>query len=404
MSKHNRVTAYIHMDAVRHNFQVMKGNLREGVKMVAVIKTDGYGHGAVPIAQMLEPYDYIWGYAVAAVSEARQLREAGLSKPILVLGYTFAEDYAWMAEHGVRPTVFTVEMAREFAKAAGTISGQYPGTGTEEGAASYASDGTRSGRSAEEHRRFPVHLAVDTGMSRIGVADTQEGLDAALSIAKTETLKLEGVFTHFARADETDKSAAVNQMNRFAAFCDQLEAKGVRGFLRHCSNSAGILELPEANMDMVRAGITIYGIYPSEEMDREANRLQPVMELKSHVVYVKKLPAGTPVSYGGTYVTERETEVATIPVGYGDGYPRSLSNQGSVLINGKRARILGRVCMDQFMADVTGMGVQVLDEVTLMGRDGDDEITVDELGARSGRFPYEFVCDIGKRVPRVYCE
>ncbi|MCD8338327.1 MAG: alanine racemase [Lachnospiraceae bacterium] len=379
MRTHNRVTAYIHMEAIEQNFRVMRANLRKDIQMVAVIKTDGYGHGAVPIAQMLESREYIWGYAVAAVSEARALREAGIAKPILILGYTFAEDYAWMAENGVRPTIFTVEMAREFgASAAGTLS--------------------------SDKRRFPIHLAVDTGMSRIGVADTQEGLDTALAIAGVDSVYLEGVFTHFARADERDKSIAREQLRRFTAFCDHLEEAGVRGFWRHCSNSAGILELPEANLDLVRAGITIYGIYPSEEMNREANRLSPVMELKSHIVYCKKIPAGTPVSYGGTFVAEQEMEVATIPVGYGDGYPRSLSNKGSVLIHGKRAKILGRVCMDQFMVDVTGMDVHILDEVTLMGRDGEDEISVDELGALSGRFPYEFVCDIGKRVPRVYCE
>ncbi|MCD7737062.1 MAG: alanine racemase [Lachnospiraceae bacterium] len=380
MSKHNRITAYIHLDAIAHNFHVMKENLREGVQMVAVIKTDGYGHGAVPIARMLESCDYIWGYAVAAVSEARQLREAGIVKPILVLGYTFEEDYAWMAQNGIRPTVFTVEMAQKFAECQTLLN-----------------------KDSDAGRPAPVHLAVDTGMSRIGVSDTQEGLNTALAIAHMPSIFIEGVFTHFARADEKNKSAAIGQMKRFAAFCDRLEENGVGGFLRHCSNSAGILELPEANMDMVRAGITVYGIYPSDEMDREAIRLRPAMELKSHVVYCKKIPAGTPVSYGGTFVAEREMEVATIPAGYGDGYPRSLSNKGNVLIRGKRAPIIGRVCMDQFMVDVTGMGVQTLDEVTLLGRDGAEEITVDELGALSGRFPYEFVCDIGKRVPRTYC-
>ncbi|MCC8137350.1 MAG: alanine racemase [Clostridiales bacterium] len=375
MSKHNRITAYIHMGAIRHNFEVMRSNIREGTQMVAVIKTDGYGHGAVPIAQMLEPCEYIWGFAVAAVSEARALRSAGISKPILVLGYTFSEDYAWMAQNGVRPTVFTIQMAQEFAQEAAALPAA-----------------------------VPVHLAVDTGMSRIGVAANEEGLKTALAIAAAGPICIEGVFTHFARADEKDKSAAREQLRKFSTFCDRLESAGVSGFLRHCSNSAGILELPEANMDMVRAGITVYGIYPSEEMDRERNRLHPAMELKSHVVYCKTLPKGTPVSYGGTFVTDRETDVATVPVGYGDGYPRSLSNKGSVLIHGKRVPIIGRVCMDQFMVDVTGMDVHVLDEVTLMGKDGEDEITVDELGALSGRFPYEFVCDIGKRVPRIYDE
>ncbi|MCD7817838.1 MAG: alanine racemase [Lachnospiraceae bacterium] len=375
MKMHNRITAYIHMDAIEHNFREMKARLRDGVQMIAVIKTDGYGHGAIPIAQMMEPHDYIWGFAVATVSEARQLRDAGIAKPILILGYTFPEDYEWMAANGIRPTLFTVEMAKAFAE---------------------------KSRETASVGRIPIHLAVDTGMSRIGVPDTSEGLRTALEIAGMDSLYVEGVFTHFARADEKDKSSARNQADRFANFCDQLESNGIRGFKRHCSNSAGILELPEANMDMVRAGITIYGIYPSDEMNREAVRLLPAMELKSHIVYCKQIPAGTPVSYGGTFVSDREMEIATIPVGYGDGYPRSLSGKGCVLINGKRAQILGRVCMDQFMVDVTGMKVKVLDEVTLMGRDGNEEITVDELGKLSGRFPYEFVCDIGKRVPRVY--
>lgn len=369
------------MGAIAQNLRVIKENLRVGTKIMAVIKTDGYGHGAVPIARMLEPDEDIWGYAVAAVSEARELRNAGLKKPILVLGYTFAEDYSWMARHGVRPTVFTSQMAREFACEA---SAQIPG-------------GFTSGKT-------PVHLAVDTGMSRIGVPDTPEGLDEALSIAQMDGLQIEGVFTHFARADEKEKSSARSQMERFAGFCDSLNEHGVTGFMRHCSNSAGILELPNANMDMVRAGIILYGIYPSDEMDRERNHLYPVMELKSHIVCLKRIPAGTPVSYGGTFVSEKEMEIATIPTGYGDGYPRSLSNRGNVLIRGKRARILGRVCMDQFMADVTGFHAELLDEVTLLGKNGEEEITVDELGAVSGRFPYEFVCDIGKRVPRVYID
>ncbi len=366
----NRITAYIHMDAIAHNFSVMNENLAEGTRMIAVVKTDGYGHGAVPIAQMVEPYPYIWGFAVATVPEARQLREAGISKPILILGYTFSEDYDWMAKNGIRPTVFTHRMAEEFAACA-------------EGP-------------------VPVHLAVDTGMSRIGVADTPEGIAEALKIAHTPGIVIEGVFTHFARADEKEKTSAIAQMNRFQTFCDQLCENGLTGFVRHCSNSAGILELPAANMDLVRAGISIYGIYPSEEMRRDQIQLQPAMELKSHIVFLKKIPAGTPVSYGGTFVSDKEMEIATIPVGYGDGYPRSLSNKGSVLINGRRAKILGRVCMDQFMVDVTGLDVQLLDEVTLMGHNGEDEISVEELSSLSGRFPYEFVCDIGKRVPRRY--
>ena len=367
-----RITAYIHLEAVEENFRRMKANLKEGVQMVAVIKTDAYGHGAVRIAKLVEPYPYIWGFAVAAVSEGLELRAAGITKPILILGYTFEEDYEAMIQNGIRPAIFTERMAEAFDAAAARIG-----------------------------KRAPIHIAVDTGMSRIGFADTAESILTVKKISGMGHLSIEGAFTHFARADETDKQAAMRQMHRFADFCDAMEASGVHGFLRHCSNSAGILELPMANMDMVRAGITIYGIYPSDEVSREIP-LAPVMELKSHVVYIKMIEPGTAISYGGTFVAEHPMRIATIPVGYGDGYPRSLSNCGYVLIRGKKAPILGRVCMDQFMVDVTDIEAELLDEVTLLGRDGDAEITVDELGALSNRFPYEFVCDIGKRVPRVY--
>ena len=372
--KNGRITAYINKKAIAANFQNMKANLKDGVKMVAVIKTDGYGHGAVPIAQMVEPYDYIWGFAVAAVEEGLALREAGIAKPILVLGYTFEEDYPAMIQNGIRPAVFTMKMAEEFAAAARTMG-----------------------------VKAPIHIAVDTGMSRIGFADCEESVHTVSAISRIPDLTIEGAFTHFARADETDKSSAMQQFRRFDGFCRNLEHAGVKNFLRHCSNSAGILELPEVNMDMVRAGITIYGIYPSDEVARDIE-LHPAMELKSHVVYIKQIAKGTAISYGGTFVADHDMRIATIPVGYGDGYPRSLSSNGSVLIRGRRAPIVGRVCMDQFMVDVTDVPAELLDEVTLLGKDGEEEITVDELGALSGRFPYEFVCDIGKRVPRVYLD
>ena len=372
--KNGRISAYINKKAIAANFQNMKSNLKDGVKMVAVIKTDGYGHGAVPIAQMVEPYDYIWGFAVAAVEEGLALREAGIAKPILVLGYTFEQDYPIMIKNGIRPAVFTMKMAEEFAAAARELG-----------------------------VKAPIHIAVDTGMSRIGFADCEESIHTVSAISRIPDLTIEGAFTHFARADETDKSSAMQQFRRFDGFCRNLEHAGVKNFLRHCSNSAGILELPEVHMDMVRAGITIYGIYPSNEVARDI-KLYPAMGLKSHIVYIKQIAKGTAISYGGTFVADHDMRIATIPVGYGDGYPRSLSNRGSVLIRGRRAPIVGRVCMDQFMVDVTDLPAELLDEVTLLGKDGEEEITVDELGALSGRFPYEFVCDIGKRVPRVYLD
>lgn len=373
MKKYSRVFAKIDLGAVRNNFFAMKEKLRDGTKIIAVVKADGYGHGAVPIARMAEPWDFIWGFAAATVEEAVELRLAGIKKPILILGCVFEEDYEKLTAYGIRPTVFQLSAARELSKTA-----------------------VRTGTS------LPVHLAVDTGMSRIGFADTEESVKEIEEMAKLPGLVLEGIFTHFARADEKDKSDAVSQLNRYLRFISLLQEAGISIPLRHCSNSAGILEMPEANMDAVRAGISMYGIYPSDEMDRNRIRLEPAMELKSHIVYIKEVPAGVPVSYGGTFVTDRPTRIATIPVGYADGYPRSLSSRGCVLIRGKRAPILGRICMDQFMADVTDIPAEELDEVTLMGRDGEEFLSVDELGALSGRFPYEFVCDVSKRVPRIY--
>ena len=373
MKKHSRVYAQINLDAVEENFRRMKENVREGTEIIAVVKTDAYGHGAVPIARLVEHYDYIWGFAVATVEEAVELRTNGIHKPILILGFTFPEDYETVAMQELRPAVFKSSMAKKLSQAALRCK-----------------------------KTIRIHLALDTGMSRIGFADTPDSVPYIREIAGLPGLEVEGMFTHFARADEADKSNAREQLNRYLDFTSMLQRAGISIPMKHCSNSAGILELPEANLDAVRAGITIYGIYPSDEMDRVNVKLQPVMELKSHIAYIKTVKAGVAVSYGGTFVTKRQTRIATIPVGYGDGYPRSLSNRGYILIHGRKARILGRVCMDQFMVDITDISAKELDEVTLLGKDEGAELSVDSLGTLSGRFPYEFVCDIGKRVPRVF--
>ncbi len=369
----SRVCARISLDAVRHNFRVMRKCMREDTKVCAVVKTDAYGHGAAEIASMLEAEEWIWGFAVATAQEGVTLRERGISKPILVLGFTFREDYEAMASLGIRPAVFRLDMAKELSEAAlkcGTV--------------------------------LPIHIAIDTGMTRIGLFPGEEAVSVISSISGLPGLCVEGIFTHFARADEADKRFVQDAFSRFSGFCGELDRRGISIPIRHCSNSACILEYPEAHMDMVRAGITIYGIYPSDEVARTEPELKPVMQLKSHIAAIRQVPAGTPVSYGGTFVTERTTRVATIPVGYGDGYPRSLSGKGCVLIGGKRAPILGRVCMDQFMVDVTDIPAHELEEVTLMGEDHGSFLSVYELSELSGRFPYEFVCDIGRRVPREY--
>ena len=374
MEQHRRIKANISVDIIEQNFESMRNNISKETKIIAVVKADGYGHGAVAIAARMEPKDYIWGFAVAAAEEAFELRKAGVQKPILILGPVFPEYYEELVLQEIRIPVMTWEEAKDFSdacKAAG--------------------------------RHGYVHIALDTGMSRIGFSDTEESACVVREIAGLPDLSIEGLFTHFARADEEDVSPALVQLERYERFAELLEEKGVNIPLHHCSNSAGIIRMPQANMNLVRAGITIYGIYPSDEVEREPVPLKPAMELISHVSYIKDLPAGAAISYGGTYVTERPSRIATIPTGYADGYPRLLSNKGSVLIHGKRAPIRGRVCMDQFMVDVTDIpDVSKGDRVVLMGQDGDDAITADELGALSGRFPYELICCISPRVPRVY--
>lgn len=376
MKKYSRIRAEISLDAIAQNFEAMHKNIKEGTKIIAVIKADGYGHGAVPIARMTEAYEYVWGFATATVEEALELREAGIRKPVIILGYSFEEHYDELVKQELRPAVFQEESARKLSETA-----------------------VRLGKKAA------VHLAVDTGMSRIGFSDNAESADAILRISKLPNLEIEGMFTHFARADETDKTPAYVQLDRYNQFTDLLKKRGISIPIRHCSNSAGVIRIPEANMDVVRAGITIYGIYPSNEVERDIIKLQPAMEIKSHITYIKEVEPNTGISYGAAYVTKKPTMVATIPVGYADGYPRSLSNKGYVLIHGKKAPILGRVCMDQMMVDVTQIPeARELDEVTLMGCDHGVCLSAEELGDLSGRFSYEFVCDISKRVPRIYIQ
>ena len=374
MKNYSRVYAKINLDAICHNMEAMHRLLQPETKMIGVIKADGYGHGAIEIAQAIEELDYVWGFAVATADEAMALRRRGVQKPILILGYVFSEHDNMLIEQDIRPTIFMLETAKRLSEKASNL-----------------------------HKDLAVHVAIDTGMSRIGMQVTKDSAEEIAQIAKLPHIVVEGIFTHFARADETDKEFTKHQFREFEKMIALTKEAGVSIPFHHCSNSAGIVDLPYANLDIVRAGITLYGLWPSDEVQKDRIDLMPAMELKSRVVYVKQLEAGRSISYGGTYVTKKEQKIATIPVGYGDGYPRSLSNKGSVLIRGKRAPICGRVCMDQFMVDVTDIpDVQIGDEVTLIGSDGAGRITMEELGDLSGRFNYEFACDLGKRIPRVF--
>lgn len=375
INHYERVCAYINLDAVLYNMEQMHNRLKDDCGIMCVIKTDAYGHGAVQIGRELEKLPYVKGMAVATPEEAMILRKCGIQKPILILGYVFPYAYEDMIRADVRMSVFREDMLQEIDACA-----------------------ARLGKKAK------VHIKVDTAMNRIGIKTDAKGMDFIKQCIAKKHIETEGIFTHFAKADEADKTDALKQLELYRGFLDQvIEETGFVFPICHCSNSAGIMELPDANMDMVRAGIILYGLWPSDEVDKKLLDIQPVLSLKSHIVYVKDIEAGNCISYGGTFCADKDMRIATVPVGYGDGYPRSLSNKGFVLIDGRRAPILGRVCMDQFMVDVSDIpDVKEGMEVTLIGRDGDENITMEELGEISGRFNYELACDLGKRIPRVF--
>lgn len=374
MKPYERVFAKIDLDAIAYNLKSIEKKLSPETKIIAVVKADGYGHGAAVIAKEIEESDQVFGFAVATAEEAFSLKRNGIRKPILILGYTFESDYEALIQKQIRFTVYSYDMAEAISKAAGKI-------GTE----AY------------------IHIKIDTGMSRIGYQATEKAADEIAEIAALPGIVTEGIFTHFARADEKDKSFARKQLKIFLYMIDMLKERKVEIPFHHCSNSAGIAELGESHMDLVRAGIILYGLWPSEEIQRDSISLKPVMELKSKIIHIKTLEAGRCVSYGGTYQLKEKRKIATIPVGYADGYPRSLSGKGYILIHGKKAPILGRICMDQFMVDITEIpDAKLLDPVTLLGCDEGSFLSMEELGSLSGRFNYEFACDIGKRVPRIF--
>ena len=372
MKQYKRVYATVDLDAIRQNMEAMKANIAKGTMICGVVKSDGYGHGSVPVAKAVE--DLVWGYAVAAVEEGWVLRDHHITKPILVLGYVPEEEFESLVEQEIRYTVSEWKEVEILSKIAQKL-----------------------GKNAY------VHIKMDTGMGRIGLRSAEEILTLAQKIENLPNIVIEGIFTHMATADMADKTKAKEQIQMFKEMLQLLENNGIYIPIRHCSNSAGIIDLKEANIDMVRAGIALYGLYPSAEVNKENVCLTPALELKSIVSYLKTVPKGSPIGYGATFVTQKETKVATVLIGYGDGYPRALSNKGYALVRGKKAPIIGRICMDQFMMDVSDIPeIQQGDTVTLIGKDQNEQITVEELAELAGTFNYEFVCDLGKRIPRVY--
>lgn len=359
----------IDLDAIRENIETVRR--KTGTAVMAVVKADAYGHGAVPVAQHLR--DICSFFGVSSAAEALELRQAGLDNPILILGHTPVDAFPLVVEQEIRPAIFRWEDALALSEEA-----------------------QRQGKTAK------FHFAVDTGMSRIGFQAEEDAAELCCRIAGLPGLCPEGLFSHFATADCADLSKAREQARKFDWFCDLLKQRGLEIPIRHMNNSAGLMNFTD-QYDMVRCGIVTYGLYPSPEVDPKLLPLKPALSWHSHISHVKTLPAGREVSYGGLYVTREDTRVATVPVGYADGYWRSLSGRFYVLIHGRRAPILGRVCMDQLMVDVTHIPqTQPGDPVTLVGHDGDEVITVEQIAGEAGSFNYEFICGISRRVPRVY--
>lgn len=362
-----RTYASVDIGAIKHNLAQVKSKLNKDVLSLAIVKADAYGHGAVGVAKAItHQVDY---FGIAELNEAVELREAGVDKPILVLSYTSPYLYETLILNELTQTIFNYDDAVELSKAAVRLN-----------------------------KIARVHIAVDTGMSRIGFFCNRESVEIVKRINDLPNIYIEGIFSHYACADCEDRSTTVRQTEIFKDFIKSLEDRGINIPIKHLCNSAGILTCDEM-FNMVRIGIILYGLYPDEFVIDGSIDLKPAMKIVSHVIHVKEVPAGSGVSYGHTYFTDEPTRIATVCIGYADGYSRSLSNKGRVLINGEYAPVIGRVCMDQLMVDVTHLtDVKVGDEVVILGKDGSNEITAEELAELTGTINYEVVCQFQKRV------
>ncbi len=366
-----RTQAKIDLDAVEYNYNNTRAKLPQGCKLLGVIKADAYGHGTVELARFLENKCDFFG--VACIEEAVELKKAGIKTPILILGYVAPAFYDLVVKYDIRIPVFSYDTAKAL-----------------------------SDEAVKQGKTVPFHFCIDTGMSRIGFQVNEESADVCKQICALPNIEAEGLFSHFATADETDLTKALAQREKYKRFVEMLESRGIQIPIKHLNNSAGIMNFDEY-FDMCRMGIILYGLYPSEEVDKSLLDIKPVMSWLTHISHIKTLEAGREVSYGGTFKTTEPRVIATIPVGYADGYPRCLSNKGRVIINGQYAPIVGRVCMDQFMVDVTDVDGAELDSiVTLVGKDGDAELSMEEVSNAAYSFNYELPCRVARRVPRTY--
>lgn len=373
MKQYHRVFAEINIDYIEDNLKAIKDYIGHDKEVMVVIKADGYGHGAIPIARHLYEAG-INSIGVATLNEAIALRDYGIDIPIVVLGYSPEEEYNLLVDYEIIQTVYKYSMAKGISDVA-----------------------AQTGKIAK------IHIKIDTGMTRLGFYPNDKTVDILVQIQNLPNLDIEGIFTHFAKADDKDNSFTKEQIKIFNQFIVKLKANGIVIPKIHASNSAGLIAYKEAHFDIVRAGIALYGLYPSDQIDISVLELKPSLSLKSNIIFLKEVESGVPISYGGTYITSEKCKIATIPVGYGDGYPRSLSSKGRVIIRGQYAPIVGRICMDQFMVDVTYIdNVCEGDEAVLIGSQGDKRVSVEEIASIDGTINYEIVCQLGKRIPRVY--
>jgi alanine racemase len=365
------VWAEVDLGALAHNLREVR-RLVGQTSIMAVVKANAYGHGIVPVARAAIAGEGDW-LGVARGAEALELRREGVTAPLLVLGYIHPDECPALLAAGVRVTVHDLDLARVLA-----------------------------GLAQREKKTLRAHIKVDTGMGRLGLPCDAAGAEAALAVARLPRVEVEGLFTHFACADEPDSKATFWQLDRFLDFAGKLEKAGLKVRYKHAANSAALLRFPETHLDMVRPGIILYGLYPAANTGRVVD-LKPAMSWKARVTQVKRVGAGFPVSYGWTYKTRGPAVLATIAAGYGDGYSRLLSTSGEVLLGGERVPVVGRVCMDQIIVDATRVaGVAPGDEAVLFGRQGEAFLAVEEIAAKIGTINYEVVCAVGARVPRVY--
>ncbi|MGI6712125.1 MAG: alanine racemase [Bacillota bacterium] len=365
--------AEINLSAVAHNMKEIRKIVRPETEIMAVIKANGYGHGAEKIAKTVLNCG-AGRLAVATLGEAIKLKRAGIQAPILILGYTPPAQVPLAIDYDITQTVYTLNMAQNISRVA-----------------------------EEKGKQVAVHIKIDTGMGRIGFLPGGETVKKIIQITRMKGLLVEGIYTHFALADHQDKSYTRYQLSKFQEVIAALDGEGIHIPLKHAANSAAIIDMPETHMDMVRPGIIIYGCYPSEEVQKSRIYLMPAMQLKAQVSFVKKIGTGTSISYGRKFIAEKETMIASLPLGYADGYSRLLSNQGYVLIRGHKAPVVGTICMDQFMVDASGIsGIKVGDEAVLFGTQGTEKISVEEIAQRLGTINYEILCMVSERIPRIY--